>query len=106
MRYSAKMAVGKAVVTLAGLVLTADASATPQFARMYRVDCSHCHSLPPRLNERGLTFVAAGYRFADGSADRRATIPLAMWSTLDAEWRHSADLSKAYPSRVELISAG
>jgi hypothetical protein len=87
-------------------VLGVDASATPQFARTYRVDCAHCHSSPPRLNERGLAFVAAGYRFADGSADRQTTVPLAIWSTVDAEWRHSADLSKAFPSRVELISAG
>lgn len=82
------------------------ASATPQFARTYRVDCSHCHSLPPRLNERGLAFVAAGYRFTEGVADRRTTFPLAIWNTFDAEWRHSAKLSKAFPSRIELISAG
>lgn len=106
MENRAKTAVIATVVATAGLVLAADAYATPQFARMYRVDCSHCHSLPPRLNERGLAFVAAGYRFADGIADRRATIPLAIWNTVDAEWRHSADLSKVFPSRVELISAG
>jgi hypothetical protein len=34
------------------------AEATPQFARTYRVDCSYCHTAPPRLNERGLRFVA------------------------------------------------
>jgi hypothetical protein len=78
--------------------------ATPQFARTYRVDCSHCHSAPPRLNERGLRFVAAGYRI-DGD-ERSATIPLAIWNTVDLEWRHSADLAKGFPSRVELISAG
>ena len=94
------------VVGIAALAFAADAHATPQFARMYRVDCSHCHSLPPRLNERGLAFVAAGYRFADGTADRRGTVPLAIWNTVDAEWRHSADLSRVFPSRVELISAG
>jgi hypothetical protein len=93
-------------LVVAGLMFAADAHATPQFARTYRVDCSHCHSLPPRLNERGLAFVAAGYRFADGTADQRATVPLAVWNTVDAEWRHSANLSKAFPSRVELISAG
>jgi hypothetical protein len=102
----AKIARVAVVVAVAGLVLPADANATPQFARAYRVDCSHCHSLPPRLNERGLAFVTAGYRFADGTADRRPTVPLALWNTVDAEWRHSADLSKAFPSRVELISAG
>lgn len=79
--------------------------ATPQFARTYRVDCSHCHSAPPRLNERGLRFVAAGYRL-DGGDERSPTIPLAIWNTVDLEWRHSTNLVKGFPSRVELISAG
>lgn len=79
--------------------------ATPQFARTFRVDCSHCHSAPPRLNETGLRFVAAGYRMDVGDK-RSPTIPLAIWNTVDLEWRHSADLIKGFPSRVELISAG
>ena len=80
------------------------AEATPQFARQYRVDCSYCHASPPRLNERGLRFLAAGYRL-DGE-DRSRTIPLAVWNSVDLEWRHSSDLTKGFPSRVELISAG
>ncbi len=78
--------------------------ATPQFARTYRVDCSYCHSLPPRLNTRGLNFLAAGYRFE--TEQRSSTIPLALWNTIDLEARHSADLVKGYPGRVEIISAG
>jgi hypothetical protein len=78
--------------------------ATPQFARVHRVDCSYCHSAPPRLNATGLRFVAQGYRL---DADERSrTIPLAVWNTMDLEWRHSADLVKGFPGRVELISAG
>lgn len=87
-----------------GLVFSPIAEATPQFARTYRVDCSHCHSAPPRLNERGLNFVAAGYRLP--GEERSFTIPVALWNTVDLEWRHSADLVKGYPSRVEIISAG
>ena len=78
--------------------------ATPQFARTYRVDCSYCHSAPPRLNERGLRFLALNYRFESDETSR--TIPLAVWNTMDLEWRHSADLVKGFPSRVELISSG
>jgi hypothetical protein len=101
---------GVEIVPRAGLFLVLTlipsvSGATPQFARTYRVDCSYCHSAPPRLNERGLRFVAAGYRIEDG-AERSATIPLAVWNTIDLEWRHSADLVKGFPSRVELISAG
>lgn len=78
--------------------------ATPQFARTYRVDCSHCHSSPPRLNVRGLRFVAEGYRLE--ANERSPTVPVAIWNTLDLERRHSADLTKGFPGRVELISAG
>jgi hypothetical protein len=92
-------------VLLITLFLTpVEAVATPQFARTYRVDCAHCHSSPPRLNEQGLRFVALGYRL-DGSQAMR-TVPAAVWNTLDAEWRHSANLSKVFPGRVEIISAG
>ena len=78
--------------------------ATPQFARTYRVDCSYCHSGPPRLNETGLRFLASGYRFE--SDQPTSTLPLAVWNTADIEWRHSTDLTRGFPSRVELISAG
>ena len=94
------------VLVACGLVAGAgESEATPQFARTYLVDCSHCHSAPPRLNERGLRFVAAGYRLENGD-ERSRTIPLAIWNTVDLELRHSTDLIKGFPSRVELISAG
>jgi hypothetical protein len=86
------------------LVVPAAVEATPQFARKHRVDCSYCHSAPPRLNERGLAFLAAGYRFEANPP--ASTIPVAVWNTGDLEWRHSGDLVKGFPSRVELISAG
>ena len=91
-----------ALVAVVGVVSAAEA--TPQFARRYRVDCSHCHSAPPRLNEQGFRFLAGGYRL-EGVAPS-ATVPLAIWSTVDVERRHSIDLTKGFPSRVELISAG
>jgi hypothetical protein len=91
-----------AVVAVASAVSIAEA--TPQFARRYRVDCSHCHSAPPRLNEQGFRFLAAGYRL-DG-IEPSATVPLAIWTTADVERRHSIDLTKGFPSRVELISVG
>ena len=90
------------LIALAGAVSIAEA--TPQFARRYRVDCSHCHSAPPRLNEQRLRFLAAGYRL-DGVSSS-TTVPLAIWNTVDVERRHSIDLTKGFPSRVELISAG
>lgn len=91
-------------VAVASVLSPADADATPQFARTYRVDCSYCHSSPPRLNERGLRFLANGY-WLDGDEPAR-TVPMAVWNTVDLEWRHANDLRKVFPSRVELISAG
>lgn len=94
-----------AISTLLAIVGTVSpAEATPQFARRYRVDCSHCHSAPPRLNEQGFRFLAAGYRLEGVGPSE--TVPLAIWNTVDVERRHSIDLTKAFPSRVELISAG
>jgi hypothetical protein len=83
----------------------APADATPQFARRHRVDCSFCHAAPPRLNEQGLRFLLNGYRLEAGS-DPGRTFPLAVWNTFDVEFRHSIDLVKGFPGRVELISAG
>ena len=94
------------LICLGLLLVPGTSSATPQFARVYSVDCSYCHSSPPRLNERGLAFAAAGYRFPETEVTRSRTFPLAIWNTLDLEARHSANLTKGFPSRVELISAG
>lgn len=93
-------------ILVAGTVtlLSTASEATPQFARKYRVDCAYCHASPPRLNERGLRFLAAGYRLE--GEDLFRTFPLAVWNTVELEQRHSTDLAKGFPSRVELISAG
>ena len=95
---------GLAMSVAVWTLIPAVSEATPQFARANRVDCSHCHSAPPRLNATGVRFAAQGYRL---DADERfRTIPLAVWNTMDLEWRHSSDLVKGFPGRVELISAG
>ena len=92
-------------VVAACLLTALEATATPQHARQYRVDCSHCHFAPPRLNARGLTFLVSGYD-PRVIGDRRRTVPLAVWNTFDVERRHTIDLTKGFPSRVELISFG
>lgn len=96
------------VLTAVVLFATADlALATPQFARKYGLDCSSCHSAPPRLNQRGEDFLALGYRFPDDVLmPAHRTLPVAVWNTVDVEHRASADLIKGFPSRVELISGG
>lgn len=87
--------------------LSVAVGATPQFARKYQVECSYCHVAPPRLNERGLAFLANGYRMDSmRPMPSHSTLPVAVWNTFDVERRHSADLTKGFPSRIELISAG
>jgi hypothetical protein len=88
-------------------ILSAELGATPQFARKYQVDCSYCHVAPPRLNAQGLAFLANGYRMDPVQPmPSHSTVPLAVWNTFDVERRHTADFTKGFPSRVELISAG
>lgn len=94
-----------ALVLLPGSALPV--SATPQFAREYRVSCSHCHVAPPRLNQVGENFLARGYRVDDAALPQSGTtVPLAVWNTFDVEYRRASDLTKGFFSRVELISAG
>src|SRR5262249_60826287 len=47
--------------------------AMPMFARKLGVPCSTCHTSPPRLNETGFQFRAAGYRMPSqiGKADEK-----------------------------------
>src|SRR5262249_40602042 len=44
---------------------TREANAMPMFARRYGVPCSTCHTSPPRLNEVGYKFRAAGFRMPE-----------------------------------------
>jgi len=41
---------------LAGAFVATDADAIPAFSRKYDMDCSHCHSMVPKLNKVGLKF--------------------------------------------------
>ena len=87
--------------------MSAGVGATAQFARQYRLDCSYCHVAPPRLNERGLAFLANNYRFEGiQPMPSHSTVPVMLWNTFDVEHRSSADLTKGFPSRVEAISIG
>lgn len=84
------------------------ADAAPHFARRYEVSCSRCHVLPPKLNEFGERFLAAGYDSPELTA--KATWPFALWTTGRAESRRLNDGEREeispYVNRVELISGG
>ncbi|HKE56516.1 MAG TPA: hypothetical protein VKB46_07440 [Pyrinomonadaceae bacterium] len=53
------------VLLLGILVVSGECSAMPMFARRYNVPCSTCHTSPPRLNETGYRFRAAGFRMPE-----------------------------------------
>ena len=82
--------------------------ATPQFARKYKRDCSYCHLAPPILNPNGEAFLARGYRLEEAITPMSShqTLPLAVWSSVDYEYRSNSTTNRGFASRVELISAG
>jgi len=103
MKFNATVFVG--AITMA--LLASVAEATPQFARKYRVDCSACHSAPPKLTQPGEDFRARGYRFDDlAPLPSHPTAPVAVWNTYDVEYRDAQRLTKAFPSRIEIITGG
>jgi hypothetical protein len=60
------VAAGAAILALVPLVGTKrSAQALPMFARKYNVSCATCHTSPPRLNETGYRFRAAGFRMPE-----------------------------------------
>lgn len=77
----------------------------PYFARKYDVDCTMCHSIPPRLNQQGEDFLAAGYRFPSKTPPRR-TWPFAVWASSRGQWNMDTEQGRALPNRVEIISGG
>lgn len=110
-------ALGRRLATLAPMAATVlavavvsaaprPADAAPHFARKYEVSCSKCHVLPPKLNEFGERFVAAGYDSPELTAKR--TLPFALWTTGRTESRRLDDGEREeispYVNRVELIA--
>lgn len=95
-----------AAVALAGRPESSEA--IPQFARQYQVACSQCHVIPPKLNELGEAFLAAGY--AAPALAETATWPFAAWVTGRAESRPvgggERDEVGPFVNRVEIISGG
>lgn len=49
-------------VLVALVIAEPDAMSMPMFARKLGVSCHFCHTTPPRLNEAGYQFRAAGFR--------------------------------------------
>jgi hypothetical protein len=59
-------------VLVLSIICSRNAKGIPAFARKFTVSCSACHTTPPRLNETGYRFRAAGFRWpqAIGTRDK------------------------------------
>lgn len=91
-----------------GLILVTPASATPEFQRRYKVkSCNTCHTVVPKLNERGYDFLARGYRpDPELNLERESTFPLSVWLAGRADHRiakQSVD-PKVFFNKVEFIA--
>lgn len=89
------------------------APAIPQFARQTGLSCTHCHSIPPKLNLGGEAFLARGFRSrtrAAGEApplDLQQRLLVSTWVTA----RHEQELSgskqgKTYLPKLEFVTGG
>ena len=80
----------------------------PYFARRYKVACTQCHVIPPKLNAFGQAFIANGYKMPTLRSE--ATWPFAVWVSSRADRPPLnptvQDRLIKYINRVELISGG
>jgi len=73
-----------------------NAQALPAFARRYGVSCSACHTTPPRLNETGYRFRAAGFRWPDANTSQPSAerFDILDYMSARAQVRYSANRSR------------
>lgn len=69
------------------------------------MSCIQCHSVAPKLNASGESFLARGYR-PPGGVELGPAVPLSVWITGRHEYRSSGGPSETYIPKVELISGG
>jgi hypothetical protein len=51
------------IATIAMPLVSQEASSTPQFSRQYNTACNSCHRAFPKLNDVGIAFKDAGFKF-------------------------------------------
>ena len=68
--------------------------AMPMFARKYSLPCSSCHTSPPRLNEAGYAFRAAGFRMP-GEIGTVTQEPFDIFDYISARIQLRADESRS-----------
>jgi hypothetical protein len=84
------------------------AGATPEFARRFRAQsCNVCHTVVPKLNERGLDFLSRGYRPDPRlNLEPVPTVPLSLWLTQNYDRQISHGVTNFFLGKAEVISGG
>lgn len=83
-------------------------SAIPYWAWKTGRSCIDCHSITPKLNVAGESFIANGYRLPDSVAGKgQPAVPISAWFTGRFEDKQSnVDHNDVFIPKVELISGG
>jgi len=78
------------------LICYRNTQAVPAFARKYGLSCAACHTTPPRLNETGYRFRAAGFRWPEaiGSKEHDERFDILDYMSARLQLRVSANRSK------------
>jgi hypothetical protein len=93
---------GRSVWAALAIILIGEieAAALPMFARKLGVSCATCHTTPPRLNETGYRFRAAGFRMPEaiGQGEEK---PFSFfdYNSVRLQVRSSAARSEAGPAK-------
>lgn len=101
--------VARVIRLVAGIVLgisAADVHAIPLYARSRGLSCIDCHSVAPKLNQKGEEFLARGYRRTAGESGKMEEFPLSVWITGRREDRSPGTIEKTYVPKIELLSGG
>jgi hypothetical protein len=98
----------RAIVTLLLLVASAydignAVFAMPMFARKLGIPCSTCHTSPPRLNETGYQFRAAGYRMPSeiGKSDEKKPFNFFDYNGVRLQGRYDATNTRIGPDSTQ-----
>jgi hypothetical protein len=98
----------RAIVTLLLLVAPAydignAVFAMPMFARKLGVPCSTCHTSPPRLNETGYQYRAAGYRMPSeiGKSDEKEPFNFFDYNGVRLQARYDATNTRIGPDSTQ-----
>ncbi len=110
------LSVAAPLLLFVSAVLPTEAGAVPFFARQVGRNCSYCHTLVPKLNEKGRTFLANGYRFEAEESWKdvkdMTTIPLSLEVEAEASLNeaktsgNTARSSNLSVEEVELFGGG